>query len=141
MTTRLVGFQAMLQAAATYRALVAVGDGTYRVYPDVPADTAALPYSTWLLVTEPTHRHMTAPTDLAEVLAQVDHWAEDEATAQALADALRADLDHTTGTYSGWHVRRCLLEVERQRTEDPGDGSGSMFWNVQQELRVWYVRA
>lgn len=139
MTTPREGFQLMLAGAPTFSALLQDPDGV-RVFPDVTDEDRRLPYSTWVKVTEPTHRHMAAPAGLGEAHYQVDLWGNTPEEVEALALALRADLDHTTGTYGTLHVRRVFVVDERDRTEEKDDGSGDVFWNVQLDLVVWYVR-
>jgi len=119
----------VLSAAAGVTALVST-----RIYPDQAPQNAVFPYVCFqLLQAQPTDtKEGVSPLD--KLLVQIDCYAQNYDSAQAIATAIRTALDRYAGTINGHVVDKIIYSGQSSGSPIP---DLSAFWSSQDyEIRL-----
>ena len=113
-----------------------------RVYPQMAAQGAALPYLVYSRISTDRPRHLLSAAGITSARVQVDCYASTYSGAKTLADKVRLCLDGLRATTIGsgsstLFVRHIALDSERDGFDNPIDGSQLGTHRIIQDFIVW----
>lgn len=99
-----------------------------RIYPDTVPQNAEFPYIAYTVTSTTPTDAKDGASELDTVSFQVDCYAREYATAQTIAEGVRAALDRYTGTNNSVVVDKIIFSNQGSGTFEPRTG---IFWATQ----------
>lgn len=124
---------AKLSGDSAVRALV--GD---RIYPARTPQDTTLPKIVFTTITEGRAPTMAGSSGAVNPRIQIDCWADSNAGADALADAVRLALDGYRGTVASVQIRSCFLDSKRDAIVEPRDGTEQRIFGRSMDFSIWH---
>lgn len=110
----------------------------FRYFPDMVPTGTPLPYVRGVRITNPRTYHMLGRSDIYHPTWQFDVWGSTRAEVVSVMDALAAELEAFTGSYSGVTVTRCLITREGDVIQSEQDGGQDPAYSVGIDVEAWY---
>jgi hypothetical protein len=112
-----------------------------RIYPEWNASgNETLPYVVYTLISESRDPHLGSASGLVRSTVQIDVYAATTRSMDAVADAIRGELDGFRGTWNeSTVVRECHLESRRNGHETDGQAGNVGVFRASLDYRIWHV--
>ena len=108
-----------------------------RIFPQIAPPSASFPRVTITRIVNGHERHMLASSGLSRATYQIDSWALNSPSVEAVAEALRNALDGFIGKLMGGiDIRSIFLVDENDNIEEPTDGSDNSIYRISQDYTI-----
>jgi hypothetical protein len=114
-----------------------------RIYPTIAPTSATRPYAVYQIISEAREPHMAAASELVSKRVQVTCYGSTPDSAEAVAEAFRAEMDGYSGDTMGsgdnaTAVRRVLLDGAGEGADPPNIGDQQAIYWKRQDYIVWH---
>ena len=110
-----------------------------RIYPDRTPQDTALPKIVFTTISQGRAPNTSGASGVTNPRIQIDCWADSNAGAFALADAVRLALDGYRGTVASVVIRSCFLDSERKAIVEPRDGGEQRIYGRSLDFNIWHL--
>lgn len=132
----------MTMGAGLYSYLASVTDLTdevsTRIYASAAPQGTTLPYITYHEISGETQHHQTAAAGLVDSRFQIDVWAANHTSREAVFEEVRLALDGYEGAMGSTTVDRVVIESRQDSTDRGEAGSEVPVFRKSIDCRIWF---
>ena len=110
-----------------------------RIYPARTPQDTTLPKIVFTTISQGRAPNTAGASGVTNPRIQIDCWADSNAGADALADAVRLALDGYRGTVASVQIRSCFLDAQRDAIVEPRDGGEQRIFGRSLDFNIWHL--
>lgn len=112
-----------------------------RMYPDILPQDTAFPSIVYAVISDITEHHLSAASNVSRSLIQIDCFASSRLSANALAEAVRAEMDGYRGSAGSESVLASHMRNRSFSYDMPDENDDVGLYRVMLEFLVWHTES